>query len=165
MSRTEENLLRRRLAPGQPAADFSLRNQYGETVELSGLAGQPAVVMFYPLAFSRVCGGELSQIMTRWAEFASVGARLVAISCDSTHTLRAYAEELSGQESDLEFDLLSDFWPHGEVAAAYGAFDVHNGFPNRETFVLDAELRVRANISAGRSEARDLDAVLRAVGA
>lgn len=163
MSHADAELLRRRPAPGEPAPGFVLRNQYSETVELSALAGRPVVVMFYPLAFSRVCGGELSEIITRWAEFSAAGARLLAISCDSIHTLRAYAEDLAGQEADVEFDLLSDFWPHGEVSSAYGAFDVQNGFPHRETFVLDAELRVQANISAARSEARDLDAVLSAL--
>lgn len=165
MDHAEADILRRRPDRGQPAPDFSLRNQYGETLELSALAGRPVVVMFYPLAFSRVCGGELAEIISRWGEFRSIGARLLAISCDSTHTLRAYAEELAGQESELAFDLLSDFWPHGEVSTAYGAFDAQNGFPCRETFVLDAELRVQGNISAARSEARDLDAVLSALGA
>lgn len=150
---------RRRPAPGEPAPDFVLRNQHGESVELTALAGSPAVVMFFPLAFSRVCGGELSAIIRRWAEFEAAGARVLAISCDAVHSLRAYAEEIGA----VEFDLLSDFWPHGEVSAAYGAFDPQSGTPARETFVLDDRLRVLQVISAPRAEARDLDAVLGAL--
>ncbi|WP_202912148.1 redoxin domain-containing protein [Nesterenkonia muleiensis] len=150
---------RRRPVPGQPAPWFVLRNQHGESVELAALAGAPAVVMFFPLAFSRVCGAELSEIMGRWAEFAELRARLLAVSCDSVHTLRAFADELGG----VPFDLLSDFWPHGAVSDDYGAFDQRQGFPARETFVLDAELTVRHRVSAAHDHARDLDQVLGAL--
>lgn len=136
-----------------------LRNHHGETVELAALAGNPVVVMFFPLAFSRVCGSELAEVNARWAEFTASGAALLAVSCDSMHTLRAYAEDLGG----VEFDLLSDFWPHGDVSAGYGVFDPKSGTPHRETFVLDAQLRVLQRISAARSQARDLDQVLGAL--
>ena len=153
------NSVRCRPAPGQPAPEFLLRSHHGETVELAALAGSPVVVMFFPLAFSRVCGSELSEVSARWAEFRESRAALLAISCDSMHTLRAYAEDLGG----VEFDLLSDFWPHGQVSSGYGVFDQQSGTPHRETFVLDAQLRVLQNISADRSQARDLDQVLGAL--
>lgn len=161
---------RRRPTTGQPAPGFTARNQFGETVELSALKGaQGVVVMFYPFAFSRVCGSELAQIRDRWAEFAALGVRLLAISCDSVHTLRAYAEELgqqSGPDSGagpVQFDLLSDHWPHGQIAQAYGAFNEELGCPTRDTFVLDGQLTVRAQVSAAHARPRDLEKLLAAL--
>ncbi|WP_223881423.1 redoxin domain-containing protein [Nesterenkonia ebinurensis] len=150
---------RRRPALGEPAPEFTARNQFGETVELSALRGaRGVVVMFYPYAFSRICGSELAEIHDRWSEFAALGVRLLAISCDSVHTLRAYAEELGGSESGaVEFDLLSDHWPHGQIAKSYDAFNAELGCPTRDTFVLDAELTVRAVVSAPQSDARNIE--------
>ncbi|WP_202922948.1 redoxin domain-containing protein [Nesterenkonia haasae] len=152
---------RRRPALKETAADFALRNQHGETVETEQLRGAPSVLMFYPFAFSQVCGSELTEIQARWADLAHMGVRLCAISCDSVHTLRAYAERLG----EIRFDLLSDFWPHGAVAQAFGAFDVQKGCPTRETFVLDAQLRVRRTVSAEFTQSRDFTEVLDALRA
>lgn len=152
---------RRRSAPTHAAANFALRNQHGETVELQQLRGAPSVLMFYPFAFSRVCSSELTEIQDRWAEFADLGVRLCAVSCDSVYTLRAYAEQMGR----VQFDLLSDFWPHGAVARAFGAFDEQKGCPTRETFVIDAQLNVCRTVSSGFTQSRDLSEVLEAVQA
>ncbi|GFZ89304.1 redoxin domain-containing protein [Nesterenkonia alkaliphila] len=162
-----DNNLRRRPAAGEPAPGFAARNQFGETVELSELRGARGVVlMFYPFAFSRVCGSELAEIRDRWAEFGELGVRLLAISCDSVHTLRAYAEELARQGGPdsgavpVEFDLLSDYWPHGQIARSYGAFNEDLGCPTRDTFVLDGQLNVRAVVSAAHTQSRDIQELL-----
>lgn len=115
--------------------------------------------MFFPFAFSRVCSAELADVQDRWAEFDSLGARLCAVSCDSLHALRAYAEDLG----DLRCDLLSDFWPHGETARAYGSFDSDKGCPRRATFVLGPQLTVHSFVEAEPSRKRDLTQVLGAV--
>lgn len=156
------------LTPGQQAAEFSLRNQHGETVALSARSGRPVAVMFYPFAFSRVCGSELAQIHQRWAEFADIDAALLAISCEPVHTLRAYAEALSAESSEdhaqgLGFELLSDFWPHGEVAQAYDSFDAEKGCPVRNTFIFDPGQRITQVISSPMGQPRDLDEVLAAL--
>lgn len=152
------------LCPGDTAPVFSLPNQYAETVHLGALRGAPVVVMFYPFAFSRVCGGELAELGARWEEFAATGAQVLAVSCDAVHALRAYADQLGGQESPgVPFDLLSDFWPHGAVAESYGAFNQDRGCPRRSTFVLDTDLNVTHIISSAETVARSADAVLEAV--
>ena len=58
---------------------------------------------------------------------------MLGITCDTVYTLRDWAEHLGG----LEFPLCSDFWPHGEVATAYGVLNAQIGRPERSIFILD----------------------------
>jgi mycoredoxin-dependent peroxiredoxin len=143
---------------GDLAPDFSTRNHHGQPVSLSDLRGRPAVVVFYPWAFSDICTGELSGLRDAAAEFEAAGARLVALSCDAMFTLRVYAET-----EDLPFDLLSDHWPHGAIAKAYGVFDEEAGCALRGSFVLDPDGRVAWSVLNQIGEARDIAAHLAAV--
>jgi peroxiredoxin len=145
---------------GAQAPDFSTRNQYGQTVSLADLAGTPAVLIFYPWAFSSTCTGELRGIRDQWRRFDELGARVVAISCDAMFTLRAYAEA-----EGLTFDLLTDHWPHGAIAQAYGVFDDQNGCSLRGSFLLDSAGVVRWTTVNGIGEARDLEEHLAALTA
>lgn len=153
------------LPVGSRIPEFAARNQHGETVRSEDLAGAASWVMFYPFAFSRVCGSELAQLHARWPEVQAHGVRVLAISCDPMHALRAYAELLHDQgggdgAEPLGFDLLSDFWPHGEISASFGAFDAGRGAPERVSFFLDAELTVRHVQRADVSQARDFSEAL-----
>ena len=143
---------------GDLAPDFATRNQHGQPVSLTDLRGRPAVVVFYPWAFSDICTGELSGLRDAAAEFEAAGARLVAISCDAMFTLRVYAET-----EDLPFDLLTDHWPHGAIARAYGVFDEEAGCALRGSFVLDPDGRVVWSVVNQIGEARDIAAHLAAV--
>lgn len=137
---------------GDIAPDFSLPNQFGEPVSLSGLRGTSVVVVFYPFAFSGICTGELCELRDNVASFASSGVRLLAVSVDSKYTLRAYASA-----EGYEFDLLADFWPHGEVARRYGVFDAERGMAGRSTFVIDSSGMVRDAFSTPSGRARPLE--------
>lgn len=167
------------LRPGAAAPDLALRNQFGETVELSALAGRRVVVMFYPFAFSRVCGAELSEVHRRWEEFQQLGALVLAVSCDAVHTLRAYAEHLSGStaaedpgdeqaervepeglDERVGLHLLSDFWPHGAAAQSYGALNPATGAAQRVSFLIDEHLRFAHRVASENGEARSLDHTL-----
>ncbi|WP_147107466.1 redoxin domain-containing protein [Nesterenkonia populi] len=150
-------MTRREPAAGSAAPDFSARNQHSEPVELSSL-GAPALLMFYPFAFSRVCGSELAEIAARWDEVRATGAAVLAISCDAVHTLRAFAEEL-GAPPGLQ--LVSDFWPHGAISESYGAFSQAKGAPSRTSFLLGSGLTIQHIIEAAPAESRDLDETLR----
>ena len=137
-----------------PAPDFTLRDQHGATVTLSKVVDQrPVVVVFFPLAFTGTCTGELGELRDSIALFDAAGVELLAISVDSTATLREFA----GRER-YPFRLLADFWPHGEVARRYGVFLEDKGFATRGTFVIDREGIVRAHFITGPGEARDLAA-------
>lgn len=146
---------------GAIAPDFSLRDQFGQTVTLSGLRGvAPAAVVFFPLAFTGTCTGELCELRDNLALFRAAGVQLIAISVDSTATLREFAERES-----YDFTLLADFWPHGEVARQYGAFLEEKGYATRATVLVDAEGVVRASFAASPGEARPLAAYREAIAA
>ncbi|MCY9784562.1 peroxiredoxin [Nocardiopsis sp. EMB25] len=144
------------ITEGAHAPDFTLHDQYGQDTTLSGLRGRPVLVVFYPLAFSGVCSGELAELSARHAEFEDLGARVLAVSVDSVFSLRTWSDRES-----FPFALLSDFWPHGAVADAYGVFDAARGTARRGTFLVDAEGVVRWTVTTAVSEPRDVDAYLR----
>ncbi len=141
------------LQPGAAAPGFALPNQFGQTVALDDFRGvKPVTLVFFPLAFSRTCEGELCALRDHLELFAEAGTELVAISVDSKYSLRAWAEE-----QGYGFPLLADFWPHGEVARAYGAFLEERGYANRATFVIDVDGVVRASFATAPGEARTLE--------
>ncbi|NHU85747.1 peroxiredoxin [Kocuria sp. JC486] len=144
---------------GQFAPDFTLTNQYGEEVQLSEHRGRPVVLVFYPFAFSSVCTGEMCSLQDMFEEVQEVDALLLAVSTDTFHVLKAFAN----QES-LDFDLLSDFWPHGQVAESYGVLDPEKGVPSRTTFLIDADgLILDRFTSAEMGTPRDTEAYRRAL--
>ncbi|RLV56013.1 peroxiredoxin [Aeromicrobium phragmitis] len=138
---------------GTAAPDFTLKNQHGEDVSLSTLRGRPVALVFYPFAFSGICTGELCELRDNIEDFAGSGVELLAISCDPMFALRAFADQ-----DGYQFSLLSDFWPHGEVARAYGVFNDQLGCALRGTFLLDADGIVRWKVENQMGEARDLAA-------
>lgn len=139
-------------AVGDPAPDFTLADTHGSPVRLAQLRGTPVVLVFVPFAFSRVCTGELGELRDHVDLFHSAGARLLVVSCDPVHALRAWAEQ-----EGVGFDLLSDFWPHGAVATAYGVFDAERGRAVRGSFLVDADGVVRWTVVNPPGQARDLD--------
>jgi mycoredoxin-dependent peroxiredoxin len=141
------------LPVGSVAPDFSLRDQFGQDVRLSEFRGRKAVALvFYPFAFSGVCTGEMAGIRQRLASFLTFDTEIVAISCDPVYALRAWADQ-----DGLNFPLLSDFWPHGEVSRAYGVFDEVRGAPRRSSYTVDKEGIVRWAVHNANPDGRDLD--------
>lgn len=140
------------IAVGQAAPDFTLPNTNGTPVHLGDLRGQPVAVVFFPFAFSGICTGELCELRDNIEDFESAGVKLLAISNDSVFALKAWAEQ-----EGYGFDLLSDFWPHGEVSRAYGVFDEENGLAVRGSFLIDADGIVRWSVVNQRGQARDFE--------
>lgn len=140
------------LALGQPAPDFSLKSQHGELVSPADYRGKKnVVVLFYPFAFSSVCTGELVEIRENVTDLSNDTSELLAVSCDPMFALRAFAER-----DGLTFPLLSDFWPHGEVARAFGIFNEQLGCAGRATFILDREGLLQWQVWNQIPQARDL---------
>jgi peroxiredoxin len=134
---------------GQPAPEFTLPNQRGEQVSLAELRGRKVVLVFYPFAFSSICTSELCDLRDRRGDFDD-DTVLLGVSVDTKHALRVFAEQ-----EGLGFDLLSDFWPHGAVAQAYGVFLPERGMATRGTFVIDREGIVRWALVNHPGQARD----------
>jgi peroxiredoxin len=134
---------------GSTAPDFELTDQFGTPVRLSALRGGKVVLVFYPLAFSGVCTSELRTMRDEFA--AGIDAKVLTVSVDSMFALRAW-----GDREGYSLPLLSDFWPHGEVAREYGVFDEGRGVARRGTFIIDGAGVVRWKIVNPVHSARDI---------
>ena len=137
------------LQVGEQAPDFTLKDQNNQERTLSELRGDRNVlVVFYPLAFSGICTGELDQLRDDLAAFTDV--QVLAVSVDSVYTLKAWSNQRG-----YDFPLLADFWPHGKVAQDYGVFNDRAGIANRGTFLVDTDGVIRFAEMKQPGEARD----------
>ena len=146
---------------GDQAPDFELRDQHGTPVRLSSFrSAKNVVLVFYPLAFSPVCSNELYAMRDEFPEVTRDDVALLTVSVDSTYTHRAWSDA-----EHFQFELLSDFWPHGEVAKQYGVFDPERGIANRGTFIIDKDGVVRWKVVNPVLQARDLAEYSKALAA
>src|SRR3954447_23847991 len=122
------------IAAGQPAPEFTLRNQDGEKVSLSDLRGKKVLLVFYPLDFSPVCSDQLSVYQEVKPEIEAKGVTMVGISVDSGFAHKAFQEKLG-----IDTQLLADFEPKGAVARAYGAYIEERGHNNRSLVLVDEQ--------------------------
>jgi peroxiredoxin len=136
---------------GAQAPDFTLKDQNNQEVSLADFRGRKAVLLvFYPLAFSGTCQGELTEIRDNLPQYSNDYVQVLTVSVDSTYSHKIWAEQ-----EGFNFPMLADFWPHGGVAQAYGVFFEEAGIANRGTFLIDKEGVVRYADMRGPGEARD----------
>jgi len=141
------------LTIGEAVPDLSLVNQHGQKVTLSSFKGKKnVVVVFYPFAFSGTCTGELCALRDNLGSFQNENAELLAVSCDPMHAQKAFA-----LQEGYDFNVLSDFWPHGAAAKAFGVFNEDRGCAIRGTFIIDKEGVLRWQIVNGMGDARNID--------
>ena len=146
---------------GEVAPDFTLSNQHGEELTISELVAEgPVALVFFPLAFSGICTGELCELRDNLAVFNDAKVRLVGVSVDSVFSLKVWVEQ-----EGYEFSILSDFWPHGAVAREYGAFVEERGIATRATVIIGEDRKVLASFETSPGEARDFAAYREAVAA
>jgi peroxiredoxin (alkyl hydroperoxide reductase subunit C) len=120
------------------AAPFSLLDQHGQRRSLREFQGRIVVLAFYPADWTPVCSSELALFQEVIDEIHAHGAEIVAISTDTPHSHRVWAES-----QHLTFPVLSDFWPHGATARAYGVFREDDGTSQRALFFIDGTGAVR----------------------
>ena len=140
------------LAIGSMAPDFELVNQHGQKVSLSSYQGKKnVVVIFYPFAFSGICTGELCALRDDLAAFQNEKVELISISCDPMYANKVFAEQ-----EGYKFQVLSDFWPHGDIAKAYGVFDENRGCATRGSFIIGTDGKIKWMVVNGLGEARNI---------
>jgi peroxiredoxin len=146
---------------GTKAPDFTCKDQNNQEVTLSSFRGERNVlVVFYPFAFSGTCTGELCAVRDDIGTFQNDDVQVLAVSVDHVFALKAWANA-----EGYTFPLLSDFWPHGEVATTYGVFNADRGMAVRGTFLVDKAGIVRFAEVNQPGEARDQDAWKKALAA
>jgi len=139
------------VAVGAEAPDFTLKDQNGQAVTLSDFRGEKNVLLvFFPLAFTGICQGELDEIRDNLPKFENDDTATLAISVGPPPTHKVWSTQ-----SGFTFPVLADFWPHGAVAAAYGVFNDDAGIANRGTFVVDRSGIIRFSEMKQPGEARD----------
>ena len=140
------------LAIGSMAPDFELVNQHGQKVSLSSYQGKKnVVVIFYPFAFSGICTGELCALRDDLSAFQNEKVELISISCDPMYANKVFAEQ-----EGYKFQVLSDFWPHGAIAKAYGVFDENRGCATRGSFIIGTDGKIKWMVVNGLGEARNI---------
>jgi peroxiredoxin len=140
------------LAIGSMAPDFELVNQHGQKVSLSSYQGKKnVVVIFYPFAFSGICTGELCALRDDLSAFQNEKVELISISCDPMYANKVFAEQ-----EGYKFQVLSDFWPHGDIAKAYGVFDENRGCATRGSFIIGTDGKIKWMVVNGLGEARNI---------
>ncbi len=149
------------LQVGTIAPDFTLPDANKSPVSLSSFRGQQAVLLvFYPFAFSGTCTAELCQIRDDLGSFETDDVQVLAISTDTAQSLKAWS-----LAQGYTFPLLSDFWPHGDVAKTYDVFFDKAGMALRGTFLVDVDGVIQFSEANGPGEPRDQAAWKRAVAA
>ena len=126
--------------PNTPAPDFNLPDGNNKRFKLSEFRGKNVVLAFYPADWSPVCTSELAIIQETIEDIRAHNAEILAVSVDNVWSHKAWA-----QQQNLSFPLLSDFWPHGEVARKYGVFLEKDGISNRALFFIDGSGNVRSS--------------------
>ena len=149
------------LPVGSQISEGVLRDQYGADVRVGAgpmpdvdgadTVTGPMVMFFFPAAFTSVCSSEMRELRGPGLADLVPDDSLLAVSCDSFLTLRAFAEA-----ENIYFRLLSDFWPHGEVSTKFDAFDPVLGTSTRTTYIIDGDGVVRWNQETGLRDARDI---------
>jgi peroxiredoxin len=123
---------------GDKAKEFTLKDQDDKEVQLSDFEGKKVLLSFHPLAWTRVCAEQMIALEAHKEKFDSLNTVALGLSVDTVPSKKAWAKELGIQNTRL----LSDFWPHGEVAQAYGIFREKNGFSERANIILNENRRV-----------------------
>ena len=144
---------------GQAAPEFGLKDQHGELVTLTKLRGKKVILSFHPLAWTPVCAKQMKDLEANYAEIESGGAIALGISVDSVPCKKVWAKDMRVHRTKL----LSDFWPHGEVAQQFGILREREGFSERCVLILDSEGVVRFKKIYPLGEAPDVSEVLSAL--
>lgn len=144
---------------GDNAPDFVLKDQNGEETRLSDSKGKNVLLSFHPLAWTRVCAEQMKSLEANVDAFERLNTAAFGVNVDSVPSKKAWAEHLGIKKTRL----LSDFWPHGEVAALYGIFREKDGFSERANIVIDEDEKVVFVKVYPISQLPDVEEIIRAL--
>jgi peroxiredoxin len=142
---------------GSTAPDFTLQDQNSQELRLADLAGKKILLSFHPLAWTRVCSEQMKSLETNTDRFRALNCVPLGLSIDSVPSKNAWAKELG----IVNTRMLSDFWPHGEVAILYGVFRQKNGYSERANIILDEKHRVAFGRTYPLSQLPDIEEVIK----
>jgi peroxiredoxin len=123
---------------GDNAKDFMLKDQDGNDVTLAQFEGKKVLLSFHPLAWTGVCTKQMKALEANKEILDSLNTVALGMSVDTVPSKKAWAESIEVENTRL----LSDFWPHGEVAKAYGLFLEDKGVSARANVLIDESQKV-----------------------
>ncbi len=123
---------------GDKAPIFNLKDQHGEMFNIADQKGKKVLLSFHPLAFTKICSLQMKDLERNYEKFEKLNVIPVGISVDPVPSKHAWAKELGIKK----LRILSDFWPHGEVAKSFGIFREQDGFSERANIILDEEGKI-----------------------
>lgn len=144
----------------EKAHDFKLKDQTGKEIHLSDLKGKKVLLSFHPLAWTRVCAEQMKSLEENYGRLKELNTVALGISVDTVPSKKAWAESLGIMSTAL----LSDFWPHGEVAKLYGIFSEKDGVSERANMILDEDGQVIFVKVYPRAQLPDIEEIITALG-
>lgn len=127
---------------GDIAPDFTLPDQHGKPVSLSGLRGQTVVLYFYPRALTPGCTTQACGVRDHRLDYERTGALVLGLSPDPVSKVKEFDEKYG-----LDFPLLAD--EDHAVADAYGVWGEKSRYGrkymgvDRTTFVIGPDGKIR----------------------
>lgn len=118
---------------GNEAPGFELVSHKENKASLADYKGKKVLLSFHPFAWTRVCAKQMQSLEKNYSKFKKLNTVALGINVDPVPSKTAWAKELKIKRTSL----LSDFWPHGEVAKKYGIFDEKGGFARRTNIIID----------------------------
>ncbi|MFW6389791.1 MAG: redoxin domain-containing protein [Halanaerobiales bacterium] len=141
---------------GEKLNNFVLQDQDENEVSLDDFKGKKVLLSFHPLAWTGVCTKQMKALDDNYDKFNENNTEPLGINVEPTPSKKAWAEDM-----ELEnLRILSDFWPHGELAKELGVFLEENGFSGRVNILLDEDHKVVWVKEYDIPELPDIDEVL-----
>jgi peroxiredoxin Q/BCP len=121
---------------GDLAPDFELKDQNGQSWQLSDHRGKVVALIFYPKDETTVCTKQMCSMRDRWSDYQASGAEVVAISVGSEQSHKEFAEH-----HKLPQRLLAD--ERGEVTRLFNVKSRLGDFSQRAVIIIDPQGRIR----------------------
>ena len=142
---------------GSKAPDFTLKDQNKRAVKLSKFIGKKILLSFRPLAWTPVCHDQMLSLEEHFDHFEIHNTIAYGLGVDSVPSNKAWADSMGIRRTRL----LSDFWPHGEVARSYGVFRDKDGFAERANIIVDEGQKVVFTKIYPTSQLPDFDEIVK----
>ena len=123
---------------GDKLQDFILKDQDNKDFKSEDLRGKRILLSFHPLAFTSICASQMQALEDNLETFGQLKTVPLGLSIDQPFCKSAWAKELDIKQVRL----LSDFWPHGQVAKDLGIFREKQGFSERANIIVDEKGKI-----------------------
>jgi peroxiredoxin len=141
---------------GDKAPDFILNDHKGEEFRLSNFKGKRILLSFHPLAWTTVCAKQMQALERYQTDFEELNTVAVGLSVDTVPSKKAWADLLGIRKTRL----LSDFWPHGDIAKMYGIFREEGGTSERVNLIINENQEIEFIRIYELSELPDIKEIL-----